>query len=77
LIILTDWTEFSDLALPKIRDSLKYPLIIDGRNLYDPDVVAANGLGYTSIGRPDVFPNDHPATQVTPQRTRAAELFQG
>lgn len=76
LVILTDWSEFSDLDLQLIRESLKYPLIIDGRNLYDPDFVAANGLGYTSIGRPDAFPEDHPATHVVPQRTRAAELFQ-
>ncbi len=61
LIILTDWSEFGHLDLVAIRKTLRYHLIIDGRNLYSPATVAAAGLGYVSIGRPDVFPEDHPA----------------
>lgn len=61
LIILTDWKEFGELDLQGIHQSLKYPLIIDGRNLYDPKSVAASGLGYVSVGRADAFPENHPA----------------
>lgn len=56
LLILTDWEEFAHLDLARIRLQLKYPIIIDGRNLYDPQVVAAAELAYVSIGRPDVMP---------------------
>lgn len=61
LIILTDWNDFLNLDLTAIRAALKSPLVIDGRNLYDPEVVAACGLGYASIGRPDAFPENYPA----------------
>lgn len=50
LLILTDWKEFSDLNLDQLE--LKHPLIIDGRNLYDPKTVAALGFTYYSVGRP-------------------------
>ena len=36
LLILTEWKEFADLNLPKIHSLLKYPIVIDGRNLYHP-----------------------------------------
>jgi len=63
LLILTDWPDFGVLDLPAIRAALKYHLVIDGRNLYDPKQVTAVGLGYVSIGRPDFFPEDHPIVQ--------------
>ena len=51
LIIVTEWKEFRspDFALLKIR--LKRPLIVDGRNLYDPDFVRGQGFEYLAIGR--------------------------
>jgi len=63
LVILTDWDEFATLDLKAIRETLKYHLIIDGRNLYDPAEVVASGLGYVSMGRPDFFPENHPVAQ--------------
>jgi len=51
LLILTDWKEFAGLDLDMLRESLRYPIVIDGRNLYDPSVMAAHGLTYFSIGR--------------------------
>jgi UDPglucose 6-dehydrogenase len=56
LLILTDWDEFAALNLDQIKTSLRYPIIIDGRNLYDPDVMAEHGLIYYSVGRPDSVP---------------------
>jgi UDPglucose 6-dehydrogenase len=35
---------------------LRYPIVIDGRNLYDPQVMARHGFTYLSIGRPTAYP---------------------
>ena len=56
LLILTEWEEFATLDLKRLRAELKYPIVVDGRNLYDPDVMAANGFTYYSVGRPAVTP---------------------
>lgn len=56
LLILTEWKEFAELDLERIRGLLKYPILVDGRNLYDPQKVAAAGLAYYSIGRSVAFP---------------------
>ena len=51
LLILTEWKEFASLNLNRVRDLLKYPIVIDGRNLYNPSEVADAGLIYYSVGR--------------------------
>jgi len=56
LLILTEWEEFASLDLDRLRTALKYPIVIDGRNLYDPGVMAANGFTYYSVGRPTISP---------------------
>lgn len=48
LIVLTEWDEFRNLDLEKIKGLLKNPLIIDGRNIFDPG--KARNLGYTYVG---------------------------
>lgn len=57
LLILTEWEEFSQLDLTLLYGNLRYPVIIDGRNLYDPEVMARHGFTYISIGRPSVYPS--------------------
>jgi UDPglucose 6-dehydrogenase len=52
LVILSDWHEFCDLDLQKLHYTLRYPIVIDGRNLYDPAVMIENGFTYLSVGRP-------------------------
>jgi UDPglucose 6-dehydrogenase len=52
LLILTDWEEFRDLDLGRLHDTLRYPIIIDGRNIYDPARMAKHGYTYLSVGRP-------------------------
>jgi UDPglucose 6-dehydrogenase len=52
LLILTDWAEFSRLDLKRLRYTLRYPIIIDGRNLFDPWVTQEMGFTYLSVGRP-------------------------
>jgi UDPglucose 6-dehydrogenase len=56
LLILTDWEEFAALDLDRLRNRLKYPIVIDGRNLYRPELMAEKGFIYISVGRPDVLP---------------------
>ncbi len=57
LLILTDWPEFAKLDLPKLKAAMTYPIVVDGRNLHDPTVMAANGFIYSSVGRADVQPS--------------------
>ena len=54
LLILTDWEEFGALDLPRIKNALRYPIVIDGRNLYSRETMQKHGLLYLSIGRPEV-----------------------
>jgi UDPglucose 6-dehydrogenase len=61
LLILTEWEEFAALDLNRLRKELKYPIVIDGRNLYDPDVMAAQGFTYYSVGREACHPDGVPA----------------
>ena len=56
LVIFTDWQEFRTPDFDAIKSKLKQPLIFDGRNLYDPHHVAAQGIAYHCIGRPFVTP---------------------
>lgn len=52
LLILTDWPDFGRLDLEQLRGVLRYPIIIDGRNLYDPRQMHELGFTYLSVGRP-------------------------
>jgi UDPglucose 6-dehydrogenase len=54
LIVLTDWREFAELDLKRLYTTLRHPIVIDGRNLFDPQVMQAHGFTYVSIGRPSV-----------------------
>lgn len=62
VLILTDWREFGQLDLHRLRELLRYPIVIDGRNLYDPSQMAEAGFTYLSIGR----------ATATPQREQVA-----
>jgi UDPglucose 6-dehydrogenase len=64
LLILTEWEEFANLDLRRLNQELKYPIVIDGRNLYDPEVMAANGFTYYSVGRAASHPDGVPAAAL-------------
>ena len=51
LLIVTEWKEFRSPDFDAIRNALKQPLVIDGRNMYPPALPRAAGLDYISIGR--------------------------
>jgi UDPglucose 6-dehydrogenase len=50
-VIVTDWDEFRALPSPEVRDAMRRPLIVDGRNLLEPDAARAAGFDYEGIGR--------------------------
>ena len=51
LVIVTEWLEYRNPDFARIKSMLKRPIIVDGRNLYDPVRMAARGFTYHSIGR--------------------------
>jgi UDPglucose 6-dehydrogenase len=55
LLILTEWEEFATLDLEQLSTKLRYPIVIDGRNLYTPEEMAAHGFSYYSVGRAPVL----------------------
>ena len=54
LLILTEWNEFKELDMKKLKSLMKHPLIIDGRNTYDPEEMKEEGFSYISLGRKEV-----------------------
>ncbi len=56
LLILSDWPEFGEIDLERLQTLLRYPIVIDGRNLYDPREMLERGFTYLSVGRPAVYP---------------------
>jgi UDPglucose 6-dehydrogenase len=52
LVILTEWNEFRSLSLRRMRECLRQPVVVDLRNVYNPDDMRAAGFIYHSIGRP-------------------------
>ena len=61
LLIVTEWRQFKSPDFEQIRSTLKQPVVIDGRNLYDPALVQSHGLDYEGIGR--LPAGTEPATQ--------------
>ena len=56
LLLLTDWPEFATLDLKRLNTVMRYPIVVDGRNLYDPQTMLEHGFTYLSVGRPAVYP---------------------
>jgi UDPglucose 6-dehydrogenase len=52
LVILNEWQEFAELDLKRLHYTLRYPIVIDGRNLFDPAKMTEHGFTYLSVGRP-------------------------
>ena len=51
LVVLTEWKNYKSPNLRALKDALRTPLVLDGRNIYDPYAMAAVGLTYLGIGR--------------------------
>jgi UDPglucose 6-dehydrogenase len=51
LVIVTEWDEFRQLNLPRVRDWMRRPVVVDGRNIYEPDTMRELGFVYRGVGR--------------------------
>ena len=51
LVLVTEWDEFKNLDMSSMAAMMKQPIIVDGRNLYDPDEMMQAGFLYEGIGR--------------------------
>ena len=67
LMLLTDWDEFKDLDLESIRGCMPEPVVIDGRNAFDPELLESLGFRYRGIVR-----GRHSASLVDSRRDLAA-----
>jgi UDPglucose 6-dehydrogenase len=65
VLVLTEWAEFYDLDLARIKKILRLPILLDGKNIFNPAQVQAAGLDYYGIGSTPARP-PKPASQVPP-----------
>ncbi|HYY13453.1 MAG TPA: UDP-glucose/GDP-mannose dehydrogenase family protein [Chthoniobacterales bacterium] len=56
LVLATEWNDFANVDLAAIKESMRTPLVFDGRNLFDPGTMAELGFAYYSIGRAKITP---------------------
>jgi len=52
VLILTDWKDFAEIDLVRLNQAVRFPIVIDGRNLYKPQQMFDHGFTYVSMGRP-------------------------
>ena len=57
LLLLTEWEQYKELDLGRLRDAMEVPVLIDGRNLFDPEKVRDAGFTYAGMGRPGGSPS--------------------
>jgi UDPglucose 6-dehydrogenase len=51
LVVITEWNEFKHLSLPRLKEVMRQPIVVDGRNVYDPEEMKALGFVYRGMGR--------------------------
>jgi len=56
LVLFTEWNQFRNLDLDRLKQTLRRPVFIDLRNVYEPERMAEQGLHYISVGRPSAKP---------------------
>jgi UDPglucose 6-dehydrogenase len=51
LVLATEWNQFRGLDLDRLKELLKSPVLLDLRNVYEPDTLRSKGFKYASVGR--------------------------
>ena len=80
LLVATEWKQFHNPDFQRIREALRYPLILDGRNLYDPERLQGMGIAYQGVGRrnmlvrPGLSRTDEPMTRPAAQVGHIVEV---
>jgi UDPglucose 6-dehydrogenase len=54
-VLVTEWPEFRDLDLELVARQMSQPILVDGRNLFDPHLARAAGFDYCGIGRTEIL----------------------
>ena len=57
MVVCTEWNEFKQLDLERVRSSMRRPVVVDGRNIYDPHTMQKLGFTYRAVGRGATFEN--------------------
>jgi UDPglucose 6-dehydrogenase len=73
LLLLTEWNEFRELDLGRMHDLMEVPVLVDGRNLYDPAAARRAGFEYHSMGRDGVV-HQFPAVAMAKAVTRGKRV---
>ena len=63
VVILTEWNQFRALDLERLKGALRAPLVVDLRNVYEPEKMAGAGFRYVSVGRREGLPAPAPAAR--------------
>ena len=74
LILCTEWDEFEDLDLDRLRNIMRGPVFLDGRNVFDPEEMKHHGFFYQSMGRASVDPTSAGEASLRPGGNRLAEI---
>jgi UDPglucose 6-dehydrogenase len=56
VVLMTEWNEFKQLDLRRLKNLMKSPVIVDARNVYEPEQMADMGFSYRGIGRGYNYP---------------------
>jgi UDPglucose 6-dehydrogenase len=62
VVLVTEWNEFRSLDLNRIKELMKQPVLVDLRNIYDPEEMTAAGFSYVCIGRGIKSPQEEEST---------------
>jgi UDPglucose 6-dehydrogenase len=58
VVIVTEWNEFRSLDFARMKETMKSPILVDLRNIYDAEDVVSSGIAYSCVGRPDATADD-------------------
>ncbi|MDU6375489.1 MAG: UDP binding domain-containing protein, partial [Bradyrhizobium sp.] len=52
IVLVTEWVQYRAMDLDRLKEVMAHPVVVDLRNVYRPDEMAAHGFIYESVGRP-------------------------
>lgn len=76
ILIVTEWDEFRTPDWARLRSIVSRPLILDGRNMFDPQQATSHGFHYVSVGRPAAFTTESEETHASAQELRITSKLQ-
>jgi len=76
ILLVTEWDEFRHMDWKRLRSAVEQPLVIDGRNVFNPEDISGKGFRYVSIGRRDALPRQLSEEKVESSSFRAGNNAQ-